>query len=85
MLQGLFYEDELQKVANDDGVFYVEKVIRKRTNKKGEKEEFVKWMGYPEKFNSWISTKDVVNSFESIDDLDIDKLENNNNRIQFSV
>lgn len=84
IVKGIFYEEELQKVSNDDEVYYVEKVLRKRT-KNGEKQEYVKWMGYPDKFNSWISTRDIVNSFENQDNVDIDKLENNSNRVQFSI
>jgi hypothetical protein len=52
-IKGRFNEAELQKVykLNDD--YEVEYVIKTRTNK-GKKQQFVKWKGYPEKFNSWI-------------------------------
>lgn len=54
-LEGVFYEAELQKIETEDKDLYViEKVIktRKRNNKT---EYFVKWRGYPNKFNSWTS------------------------------
>ena len=44
-IQGTFYEPELQKTTQD--VFRIEKVIMKKGNK-----SLVKWLGYPESFNS---------------------------------
>ena len=53
-IQGTFYEQELQKVhKSDDDLHRVERVIRKR-RKNGVTEYFVKWLGYPSKFNSWV-------------------------------
>ena len=49
-----FYEPELQKTSQD--IYRIEKVIRKRGNK-----ALVKWLGYPDSFNSWIDSKDVIN------------------------
>lgn len=48
-IQGGFYEHELQKTKYPD-VYLVEKVLRKRGN-----EEFVKWLGFDNTHNSWIS------------------------------
>lgn len=84
IVDGVYYEHELQKVPNENDVFVVEKVLKTRTNKKGERHQFVKWMGYPDKFNSWISINDIVTSFGK-DKIDIDKIEKNNNRIEFSM
>lgn len=54
-ITGRFYEDELQAVTKDDtGVYKVERVLKTRRNKKGEVEHLVKWIGYDEKFNSWV-------------------------------
>ncbi len=54
---GTFYEPELQK--SKQTVFRVEKVLRRRV-KNNRKEVYVKWKGYPNTFNSWISfDKDV--------------------------
>ena len=55
-IKGSFYEQELQKAKQQ--TFRIEKVIR-RDNKK--KMALVKWSGYPDKFNSWVSFKDLVN------------------------
>ena len=54
-IKGSFYEQELQKAKQQ--TFRIEKVIR-RDNKK--KMALVKWSGYPDKFNSWVSFKDLV-------------------------
>ena len=52
-IKGKFYREELQKVADKD-VFKVEKVLRTKT-RSGRTEFYVKWLGYPDKFNSWVS------------------------------
>ena len=50
-IQGSFYEQELQKVAD---TFRIEKVLKRQGDKC-----LVKWMGYPKSFNSWIDTKTI--------------------------
>ena len=58
-IAGIFYEPELQKIdASVIDLHLKEKVIRKR-KKNQTTEYFVKWRGYPEKFNSW--TSDIIN------------------------
>ncbi len=57
-IEGSFYEDELQKTKYPD-VFLVEKVLKKRTYK-GNKQLYVKWVGWSDKFNSWINEDDTV-------------------------
>ncbi len=52
-LKGTFYEQELQRVDKKDDMYEVEKVVRTR-KRRGVKEYFVKWLGYPDKFNSWV-------------------------------
>lgn len=53
-IKGKFYEQEIQRIEKSDDVFEIEKVIKtKRRN--GKLEYFVKWKGYPDKFNSWVS------------------------------
>ena len=56
-VKGSFYEAELQKSTQD--VFRIEKVIKKRTRKNGEKEVYVKWTGYSSDFNSWIPISEL--------------------------
>ena len=52
-IQGSFYEQELQKTNQE--MFRIEKVIRKKGDK-----SLVKWLGYPESFNSWVDTKSIT-------------------------
>ena len=51
-IKGSFYEQELQKTTQE--MFRIEKVIRRKGDK-----SLVKWVGYSDKFNSWID-KDLV-------------------------
>ena len=52
---GKFYAQELQRITKDADAFYdVERVIKTR-KRGGVVEHFVKWVGYPDKFNSWTS------------------------------
>ena len=53
-VEGTFYEEDLQKVYQTD-VFRVEKVLKRQKD-----QLLVKWKGWPDKYSSWISTKDVV-------------------------
>ena len=57
-LKGTFYPEELQKVAEPDA-YRIEKVIRKKKNTDGSVSYLVKWKGYPEKFNSFVSETDL--------------------------
>ena len=50
-LKGTFYENELQKVIKPDDVYEVEKILKKRG--RGRNVQYlVKWLGYPNKFNT---------------------------------
>ena len=60
-IKGTFYEPELQKTEQQ--IYRIEKVIKE---KKGR--SFVKWKGYPDKFNSWVDNKDLI---------DLSQLKNN--------
>lgn len=57
-IKGTFYAEELQKVV-DSGFYPVEKVIRKRKIN-GKVKYFVKFLGYPEKFNDWVTDFTVL-------------------------
>lgn len=52
-IEGLWYENELQHVEQEK--FWIEKVIKRMKSK-----SLVKWFGYSDKFNSWISNKDIT-------------------------
>ena len=58
ILEGTFYEPELQKIIKNDDVYRVEKILRKR-KRNGVVEYLVKWKGYADKFNSWVSGRDI--------------------------
>ena len=57
-LKGMFYEAELQKVI-EPSTYRIEKVIRKKKDKTGKLLYYVKWRGYPDKFNSFVSEEDL--------------------------
>ena len=50
-IKGRFYETELQLIIKEDNVYDVEKVLKTRW-RNGKIEYYVKWKGYPDKFNS---------------------------------
>ena len=58
-VKGKFYEKELQKVSAGGKIeYFIEKVIKKkRVNKKDG--FIVKWVGWPDRYNSWVPKKDV--------------------------
>ena len=53
-IEGTFYREELQKT--DQTIFRIERVIRKTKDK-----ALVKWKGYPDQFNRWVSLKNLKN------------------------
>lgn len=53
-IKGSFYEQELQKVK-DENAFLVEKIIRRKKN-----QVLVKWLGFDETHNSWINKKSLL-------------------------
>lgn len=58
-ITGTFYEAEVQKLNFDESAARaIESIIK--TQRKGKSVQyFVKWRGYPSKFNSWIDAKTV--------------------------
>ena len=55
IIEGIFYEKELQKTKNTSKVYIIEKIIRKNKNK-----YLVKWINYSNEFNSWVDKDDVI-------------------------
>jgi hypothetical protein len=55
---GRFYQQELSSAEGSQPDFKIEKVLR-RTTVKGKRMAFVKWLGYDNKFNSWIPAEDI--------------------------
>ena len=55
IIEGIFYERELQKSKNNSGLYIIEKISKKNKDK-----YFVKWRGYSNDFNSWIDKDDII-------------------------
>jgi hypothetical protein len=92
IIQGVFYEEQLQKIEKLDDVFYVESVLgerKVRNDPAGGKEYLIKWLGYPSKFNSWEPKNSILKVFDS--QVTINESVKNNfksssdQRIEFSV
>jgi hypothetical protein len=57
-IKGTFYYEELQKVVEPEA-YRIEKIIRKKKTVSGKLLYYVKWKGYSENFNSYISGEDL--------------------------
>ena len=56
IIQGIFYEKELQlSRMKDDSLYIFEKIIRKVGDR-----YLIKWRNYSNHFNSWINKNDIV-------------------------
>jgi hypothetical protein len=55
---GIFYESELVKIIKASDIYKIEAILKTRKHK-GTVEHFVKWLGYPTKFNQWIKQSDL--------------------------
>jgi len=53
-IKGRFYANELQLSASPE-LYRIEKILTSRRGVDGKVRHYVKWMGYPTKFNSWIN------------------------------
>lgn len=59
-LRGGFYAHEITPVNSD--VFRIERMIKKK-KVRGQEYHFVKWKGFADKYNSWITSEDVTEKF----------------------
>lgn len=58
-ISGSFYSSELSRAnLDDDSLFKIEKVVKERGRGKN-KQYFVKWLYWPDKFNSWVQADTV--------------------------
>ena len=57
VLQGTFYKEELQKVAEKE-VYRISKILKTR-NIRGKKEYLIRWYGYAPSFDSWVPEEAV--------------------------
>ena len=58
-LRGTFYESELQHARVKEDRLYVIEKVEKTRGRGAKKEAFVKWEGWPKKFNSWIPFSNI--------------------------
>lgn len=61
-VHGTFYEQELQKSTQT--VYRIEKVLKRKTVKNGQKQILVKWKGYNKDFNTWIPLSDLQDEYK---------------------
>lgn len=57
-IDGFYYEEELNPVKKPE-LFEIEKVIKTKTEKSGEKTCLVRWKGYSSDFDSWIPASEI--------------------------
>ena len=55
VIQGIFYEKELQKTRNTSEEYIIEKILKTNKDK-----VCVSWRGYSNNFNSWIDKNSVT-------------------------
>jgi hypothetical protein len=60
-IMGTFYTEELTLAPHDqNSIWRIEKTLKTRKRKNHPRESYVKWIGFSDKFNSWILTQDIV-------------------------
>ena len=52
-IEGVFYAEELQKVQKSDDIYKIEKILAEK-KENGKVKVLVKWLGYDNKFNTWV-------------------------------
>ena len=60
VLEGVFYDEELQKVKASEK-WKIEKILRSRKNKAGEKFVLVRWLDWGPEYDSWVPAKGIEN------------------------
>jgi hypothetical protein len=60
-IQGSFYDKELQRVVKNDDVYKIKKILNSR-RRHGDKEYYVRWLHYPDSFNSWVKESDLTDA-----------------------
>ena len=59
IIKCIFYERELQLSKHTTGEYIIEKILRTKGN-----QMYVKWRGYSNNFNSWVTKYDIKNIYE---------------------
>ncbi len=59
-MKGSWYKEQLHKTTEPTNNFFkIEKIIKQRTRNK-EKEYLVKFLYYPQEFNEWIKSSNLI-------------------------
>ncbi len=58
-IEGIFFEQQLQKVSKDEIIYKVDSILKRRI-KDGRKQVFVFWLGYLDKHNSWEDANQII-------------------------
>ena len=61
LIEGSFYSNELQLIDISDNIWPIEKIINTR-KRKGKTEYLVKFLGYSNEANSWITQEELFNT-----------------------
>lgn len=59
MIEGVFYEHELQKIIKRDQINQIYHIIRSRV-KNGKKEYLIRWLGFGPSFDSWEKEDNII-------------------------
>ena len=57
-IEGVFFDEELQKVHKSDGIYNIEKILTEK-KENGKVKVLVKWLGHDKKFNSWMPKSEL--------------------------
>ena len=58
VIKGSFYEREIQPVDKSSNIYSVERIVRTR-RRQGAVQYLVKYLGYPDSFNTWVNQQDL--------------------------
>ena len=61
IVDGRFYHEELERVKVDENTTYKVQDIEKSRKRRGKLEYYVKWLGWPKDYNTWIPSENLVN------------------------
>lgn len=65
VVPGHFYKQQLRLAPDPKTIMYeIEKTLKTRTVK-GKKQKLVKWLMYPNKFNTWEDEKNIIKGADS--------------------
>jgi hypothetical protein len=61
MVEGQYYQEEVQRIPDrlKDTAYEVERILRRRVDEGGHTETLVKFKGWPEKFNRWLTKAEL--------------------------